>query len=157
MGILCIGMGQAQAGPIQWSTVDGGNGNYFELVLPSTPADNYSWTAARDAAAAMSFEGSAGHLATVTSSAENDFLHDHFASQLYDSGIGTTNSTYAWIGLFAPTPTSNFEWITGEPFVLLRLGAIRAELLRKPPLAVRSLLDPRLRQWPQLDLEQRAE
>jgi hypothetical protein len=117
LGLWLAGTGAAKAGPIQWSTVDGGNGHYFDLVLPSTLAGNYSWIEARDAAVAMFFEGSAGHLATVTSQAENDFLRDHFASQLYDSGIGTTDSTYAWIGLFAPTPTSNFEWVTGEPFV----------------------------------------
>jgi hypothetical protein len=45
------------------------NGNYYEYVGAAL-----NWTAARDAAAARSFGGVFGHLPTVTSQAENDFL-----------------------------------------------------------------------------------
>lgn len=54
----------ANAAPIQFGS------NYYEFV--SAPL--ISWANANTAASASSFGGSIGHLATVTSLAENDFL-----------------------------------------------------------------------------------
>ena len=98
---------------------DGGNDHYYEMVLPSDVSGNFSWTEANAAANSMYLYGAQGHLVTVTSQAENDFLGSNFASSLFDNGplqpgVGPTNSSYLWIGLFAPTPTSDFQWVTGE-------------------------------------------
>lgn len=82
--------------------------------MPQTPADSLTWLQARDAAASMTLLGSVGHLATVTSAAENDFLGQHLASFLFDNSNAQTGNSYAWIGLFAPTDTSAFQWVTGE-------------------------------------------
>ena len=42
----------ATAEPIQWRPEDGGNGHWYELVLPASPAQNFTWFQARDAATA---------------------------------------------------------------------------------------------------------
>ena len=104
---------------VQWQTSSGGNAKYKELDLPTDVSGNYTWTQANAAASSTFLNGIQGHLVTVTSQAENDFLGESFSSYLFDNGptnigIGPTNSSYLWIGLFAPTPTSNFQWVTGE-------------------------------------------
>ena len=104
------------AAPVQWKTEDGGNGHWYELVMPDSYLDSFTWTEARTAA-----EAGGGYLATVTSQAENDFLGAHFSSSLYDNSdhFGSPppfQVKYAWIGLYAPTPNAPFQWVTGEPF-----------------------------------------
>src|SRR5262245_39800486 len=71
-------------GPVQWTTAEGGNGDWFELVMPASSQDSYSWTDARTAADSMTFAGMQGYLATVTSQAESDFLGSNFSNQLSD-------------------------------------------------------------------------
>ncbi|MFO1020692.1 MAG: choice-of-anchor Q domain-containing protein [Planctomycetales bacterium] len=102
----------------QWTTASGGNGHYYQLVMPSSSLNSFSWTDAAAAAAASTFAGSQGHLVTVTSSGENAFLQQQYESQLRLFGLpgdGATDSKSAWIGLYAKTQTANFEWVTGEP------------------------------------------
>jgi hypothetical protein len=78
-GILCcivliLTAGTLQAAPVLF--VD--NGHYYEFVAVSDPytgSNNY-WTTARDAAASLQYNGVYGHLATITSDAENDFIRD---------------------------------------------------------------------------------
>ena len=100
------------AAPVQWKVEDGGNGHYYELVRPGTNPGP-SWTAARDAAAATSFEGASGHLATVTSEAEQRFINEQFKPLIFITWIG---------GIQAPDPTpgtgtdQGWSWITGEPW-----------------------------------------
>jgi streptogramin lyase len=104
----------------QWSTASGGNGHYFELVLPADPSGNYSWTQADAAAGAMTYDGSPGYLATVTSAAENDFLGSHFQSSLAVRMQGNVPTfvpgDLAWIGLTDVGQTGDWTWVTGEPF-----------------------------------------
>jgi hypothetical protein len=104
--------GATRAAPVEWKVEDGGNGHYYELVRPGTNPGP-SWTAARDAAAAMSFGGAAGHLATVTSAAEHQFINEQFPPF----------TVIAWIGgVQDPDPTpgtgadQGWSWITGEPW-----------------------------------------
>ena len=85
------------------------NGHYYELVTVAVAALN--WSEARDAAAAMNFNGMQGYLATVTSQAENDFIVNNIsAPDVEDLRI--------WIGGFqAPgslEPDQGWQWITGE-------------------------------------------
>ena len=88
--------------PVQWRIVDGGNDHYYEFVTGA-----FTWTQARAQAESMQFLGMTGHLATVTSAAENAFL----ATSLPFTG---------WIGLFqepgSPEPGGGWAWITGELF-----------------------------------------
>lgn len=89
--------------PIQWELAAGGNGHWYEFV-PSA----MTWDEARTAAEASTHAGVPGHLATITSQAENDFIVDNF------------NETGAMLGGFQPPgsaePDGGWEWITGEPF-----------------------------------------
>ncbi len=116
---LCfVSAKRADATPI----LDSGNGDYYDLVMPTSSANSFSWTAANAAANASTYMGVQGHLAVVTSADINNFLQANFASQLFDNGnapaangVGPTNSKYAWIGLSAPTQTSDFQWVNGAP------------------------------------------
>jgi hypothetical protein len=79
------------------------NGSWYEFV----PAPNgISWTDAKLAA-----EAAGGHLATVTSPAENDFIVTRFP-QAFTSG--------AWLGGDQPDgtigPANDWRWVTGEPW-----------------------------------------
>ena len=128
--LYLFGVGSARAsftvtGPIEWKTSDGGNGHFYELVMPDTPdanaigpnAESFTWTEARTAAESSMYLGSMGHLVSVTSADENNFLRSTFSSYVFETpGInaGPHDIAYAWIGLFAATPTSGFEWTTGE-------------------------------------------
>jgi hypothetical protein len=58
-------------GAVLWS----GNGNHYDLVLDY----RVSWSDARDAAEATDFMGVSGHLVTITSAAENQFISDNFS------------------------------------------------------------------------------
>jgi hypothetical protein len=114
---LLAGAGNAR-GAIQWSVTDGGNGHYYEFVNA-----HLLWPEAKAAAESMTYLGVSGHLATVTSPDENDFvLH---LGTIMDPNVFTT---VAWIGLTdneaygghesfgQPNPrTDGWVWITGEP------------------------------------------
>jgi hypothetical protein len=70
-----------------------------------------TWTAARDLAAARG-----GHLATITSSAENAFVFSSLASNpsLWDS-VPTAMADGPYIGGFHPGIVgSSWQWVTGE-------------------------------------------
>jgi len=101
-----------------WEVVDGGNGHIYRLVMPSSYQDSFTWTEANAAASASIYQGVNGHLVTINSSDENNFLREKFADQLRHfilPGDGPSDSKWAWIGLFAPTTTADFQWVTGEP------------------------------------------
>jgi PKD repeat protein len=90
------------------------NGHYYELV----DDPGISWTEASFAASSqqISKEGSEcreGHLATVTSQEENDFLVRSF---------GTENLMSKWLGGYQPPQFSNtlnegWRWVTDEPWI----------------------------------------
>jgi hypothetical protein len=94
-------------GQYLWSTQVGGNGHVYERIVQPVA----TWTQARAAAEARSFLGVAGHLTTITSAAEQQFL----ASVLPSAG--------AWIGAYQNTtapdysePGGGWRWVTGEPW-----------------------------------------
>lgn len=68
-----------------------------------------SWSGAEAAAKASSFQGLQGHLATVTSAAENAFLDRTFLAYEYRG---------YWLGGFQlpnqTTPATGWQWVTGE-------------------------------------------
>ena len=82
-----------------WEIADGGNGNEYEFYTSPTVMN---WTTARNLAESMG-----GHLVTITSEAENNFLKTTF-----------TPYSNIWIGLYQPTgpePAGGWVWVTGEP------------------------------------------
>jgi len=84
--------------PIQFN----GNGHYYQISKTLRSWDNAKWAA----------EQMGGHLATVTSQVENDFI-----TQLLPAEAD------AWLGGFQPhgseEPNANWQWVTGEAFTFL--------------------------------------
>jgi hypothetical protein len=105
LGAQLLAAHVAIAAPVQWTVASGGNGHYYEVVsMPGT-----SWDAARQEAEGMSLYGTQGHLATLTSSAENAFV----------TSLLTMAVTQQWfIGgaqlINSQEPMAAWAWLTGE-------------------------------------------
>jgi len=102
IGVLVAGcIGSAEATPGLFES------NYYEFVQVTDPlvGANNSWATANAAASARIYNGVNGHLATITSVAENNFLYG------LTSGV-FSNFTGSWIGV----PSSSFtNWGGSEP------------------------------------------
>ena len=80
-------------------------GSWYEAILTQN-----TWTAANSEAAATSFRGIPGHLATITTPAENDFLVDSVLPvHFYGFWIGGKQAGDI-------EPADGWEWIKGEPW-----------------------------------------
>ena len=91
---------------VQWKVEDGGNDNWYRFVRTE---DLVAWDVAASDASNLG-----GHLATITTPDENQFIVDNF------DGLG---SGQTWIGLFQNTsspdysePGGGWEWVTQESF-----------------------------------------
>jgi len=106
--ILCLIATPAWAAPVVWPVAGGGNGHAYDLIVTSL-----LWTEAK-----IDAEARGGHLATITSQAEQDFIEANFAPlPTPNTWIGFTDNE-AFGGSEAGTnPTVGWVWITGEPFV----------------------------------------
>jgi hypothetical protein len=90
----------------------GDNGHYYEYIPAAV-----TWDAANAAAQAQSFVGMAGHLATITSQAEQDFIVSVILPPL------PTGGSDPWLGGYQDLndpayaePAGAWKWITGEPW-----------------------------------------
>lgn len=93
--------------PAWGQTLDPSTGHYYERV---DVAGGIDWLSARDAAASRTLMGSAGHLATITSAAENAFIVGALGGDLIRNH---------WLGGYqtgGPEPGGGWTWITGEAF-----------------------------------------
>lgn len=92
----------AAATPTQYSV----NGNWYDAV---EGACGISWSEAKTEAESSSYLGMNGHLATVASQGENDFIVNTFGVNDY------------FLGGFQPAgssePNGNWQWVTDEPWV----------------------------------------
>jgi hypothetical protein len=90
----------ASASLVEWTTASGGNGHSYEVVQLASPI---GWNAAKAAA-----ELRGGHLATLTSLAEHEFVR----SLVIASGRN------AFLGGFQSNPSApaneTWTWVTGE-------------------------------------------
>ena len=101
----CDIAGQVPEGAVQWTVAEGGNGHWYQLIL----GPGIAWSDANNEAIAMG-----GHLVTLTSEEENDFV----------IGVVDNSGTSApWIGLYQDLddpgysePAGAWKWVTGEPF-----------------------------------------
>ena len=86
-----------------------GTGNHYQLITASA-----TWEDAQASAMTQVLFGVQGHLATLTSQQENDFL------------LETFDGLSGWIGLSqAPgsiEPDQGFQWVTGEEFSFSAFG-----------------------------------
>ena len=67
-----LGAVPALAVPVQWEVSAGGNGHWYEMIFDQQTA---VWDVAAASAAAQTFDGMTGYLATITSAAEQLFLN----------------------------------------------------------------------------------
>jgi hypothetical protein len=116
-GVLVAGLAlapAASAAPIQWNAGAGANGHYYEFI-----ATNVSAQDAFAAAAASTYLGLNGYLATVTSAEENSFVATLAGGSLAwlggsDSGAGIND----WTWRNGPEAGQTFtytNWGGGEP------------------------------------------
>jgi hypothetical protein len=95
--------------PVQWRVEDGGNGHWYQFV----PNFSITWETARIAASARG-----GHLATLTSPAENALAFDLVAqsaqawsAQIWGPFLGATRRNLP-----------GWQWVTGEEFQFVAWG-----------------------------------
>lgn len=108
----------ADAATATWSA---GNGNTYEVVLFGN-GPSLSWEQSRDAAAARSFGGQAGHLATFTTEDEWDFVTGALNSAKVDLFLGATDAEDEGIWKWVVGPDAGLllsdgftAWNRGEP------------------------------------------
>lgn len=105
----------AVADIVQWSASEGGNGHWYESVRlgtwPSGPGSSWGWC--RDAAAVAG-----GHLATLTSSSENDFVRTRLVVPM-DPGVLEAGPQLGGLRV-----RGEWTWITGEPWTFDAFGGL---------------------------------
>ena len=98
-GLVMLVASRAEATPQLFGS------NYYEFIQVTDPfvGDNNTWATANAAAAASTYLGFVGHLATVTSQAENDFLLSLAISHSFENP-----NPGGWLGGKAPE-----GWLVG--------------------------------------------
>jgi len=99
-----------QASPIQWTTGSGANSHWYEAVT-----NTMTWDEANTAAQTKTYNGVQGHLVTITSSEENEFVW----------GLRTDNGGYSgfnsWLGGYQSSDSTatgdGWAWVTGEDWI----------------------------------------
>jgi len=106
--------GNTGAGRIGQPIYFSGTKHYYDVI---TLDRDITWDQAKDMAAALSYRGMQGHLAAITSAAENQFIWQYLAKQ---SGLSAL-----FIGGYqdpepnlsdTTTRALNWHWVTGEPW-----------------------------------------
>jgi hypothetical protein len=107
--------GSAAAAPVLWSSADGGNDHYYDVITWSE--GNVSWDDALADAASKSYMDLDGYLATVTSEAENNFLVQLFTSVAWIAGSDAgSEGVFTWrAGPEAGAAFTFTSWNSGEP------------------------------------------
>lgn len=103
-----------RAQPVAWPVSQGGNGHLYEVVI--APSGAITWPAAEQAALSAG-----GHLATLTSQAEEAFVFGLANNpQFFPTSFGP------WIGGFQPAgsaePAGGWQWVTMESFSFVNWG-----------------------------------
>ncbi|MEW5796952.1 MAG: lectin-like protein [Candidatus Zixiibacteriota bacterium] len=92
---------------VQWPASEGGNGHWYAYLPNPMP-----WDQARLAAGQFEMNGVPGHLASITSQQENDFV---FWSIIMNGSNGWEGHLgHHWLGGYNDTI---WTWVTGEPMV----------------------------------------
>lgn len=91
--------------PISWPMSESGNGHFYQLVVTSSPI---IWQEAAAQATHRYHRGMRGHLATITSPEEHDFVVERILSETDHRGV--------WLGMTDVLREGDFRWVTQEPF-----------------------------------------
>ena len=101
----------ASAAPVQWA----GNGHWYEVI----PNQGVSWASANTTASSMTHLGLPGHLATVTSAAEDAFIAglinnagQHWGGGYQDDGVTPADAGWKWV---TGEGWGYTNWAGGEP------------------------------------------
>ena len=114
---LTFASGALNVTPLKWPTNVGGNGHFYEAAL--SPG-GITWSNAQAAAIARG-----GYLATLTSSAENDFAYSLVSNNINFWAVDGSGGDGPWIGAYklpGPTSQTNWAWVTGEAFAYNNWG-----------------------------------
>ena len=107
---MVTGAASAQAEAVQWRVEDGGNGHWYRYAF--FPEGGRPFDVVQDEAAAHG-----GHLATITSSSENEWLKVNVVSQNPSSTIWGPSFGAKLVG-------SRWTWVTGEAWNYAAWGGI---------------------------------
>lgn len=122
LAMSALGVGLIAASRADALPVLGPTGNYYEFV--ATPLE---WSDALAAAASQSYLGFPGHLVTITSEAENQFVEDlapdEFSSLWIAASDLAAEGTWRWVAgpeagqvfWLDGTTTTYANWANGEP------------------------------------------
>lgn len=97
---------QPGTAPVPASEIKTYNGHRYQFVPGAL-----TWIEAKTKAESMR-----GHLVTITSKEENEWLLHTYGNLL------TTRNRHIWLGAIEKTPESGWSWVTGEPFTPLGWG-----------------------------------
>jgi len=96
----------------QAAILNSSNGHYYDLVTFADIGERLDWFGAKSFAENSSFNGKLGHLATLTSAAEDDFVWNRLGAEGYFLGA-FDNSTLGQNGTWSH---NSWQWVTGEAF-----------------------------------------
>lgn len=116
IGMLTLVSNAQAAEPVYFSET----GHYYQAIAIAgvyegiyTVSGGITWNDAKSLAESLSYLGVQGHLATITSKAENDFIINNLG--------GPDLLNRYWLGGFqppgSPEPDGNWQWVTGEPWI----------------------------------------
>ena len=106
--LLVSHAGTIYADPVQWPVEEGGNGHWYDLRL--APGD-CPWECTRERAEGHIVHGVHGHLVTITSQAEQEWITETYGCSLAPRvALGLIQRDHA------AEPGQGWRWITGEPF-----------------------------------------
>ena len=99
-------IGRRVAEPFSWEVSEGGNGHYYQVVIEKSPVD---WHDAARKAMNKYYRGLPGHLVTITSPEEDQFVRNILDHEEIDTrGV--------WMGLTDVLREGHFRWVTGEQY-----------------------------------------
>jgi len=136
VAMIVIGLaGIADAELVQWAVEDGGNGHFYEAVAEP---DGITWADANEAAVLAG-----GHLVTITSREENDFVYSLIDDDIYWHTIPAGHQRGPWLGGYQPQglpePAGGWQWLTGEAFTYTNWALGQPDDWQKVPTGEESL------------------
>lgn len=115
LACFCVTVGYQSTNSFAAPIFNPENGHYYEALRFGTP-----WEFARDDAASRSYLGLSGHLVTITSASENDFVYGSVYPAAFFASSSGTRFEWVWLGGFqlpgSIEPSGGWGWVTGESF-----------------------------------------